>query len=59
MFLSSRVLSECSPACIPSDLADEHEQSSTSSELARARWTVMELFTMDRYQLQQAAALTN
>ena len=28
-----------------------------SSELAQASWTMMELFEMDRYQLQQAAAM--
>ena len=53
MFLSSRIPSVCSTACI----LTSPTRTSTSSELARARWTVMELFMMDRHQLQQAAAL--
>ena len=43
----------CSTACI----LTSPTRTSTSNELARARWTVMKLFVMDRHQLQQAAAL--
>ena len=53
MFLSSRIPSVCSTACI----LTTPTRTSTSSELVRARWTVMELSTMDKHQLQQAAAL--
>jgi len=43
----------CSTACI----LTSPTRTSTSNELARARWPVMKLFVMDRHQLQQAAAL--
>ena len=51
--LCSRISSVCSPACI----LTLPTRTSVSSELARASWTLMELFEMDRHQLQQAAAM--
>ena len=52
--LCSRISSVCSPACI----LTLPTRTRVSSELAQpqAIWTMMELFEMDRYQLQQAAA---
>ena len=51
--LCSRISSVCSPACI----LTLPMRTSVSSELAQASWTLMELFEMDRYQLQRAAAM--
>ena len=45
--LCSRISSVCSPACI----LTLPTRTSVSSELARASWTLMELFEMDRHQL--------
>ena len=43
--------------CIPACILTSPTSTSMSSGLARASWTLMELFEMDRHQLQQAAAM--